>query len=203
MCAGDSQLTESRQLLSLSSITASSETSGDPVEDLVDRSFFFPSAWCSTQAFSEAPYVQLNFSSDVTLSYMVARGDISGFSYVTEFQLEIFNERSGNFTQYGVTDEPTVSGSVCASEGGTWRKWGSFFTLFGSRARFMTRRRGGGGGGGGGGCLKTSLHIQVCLRGGVPPLWLCITWLGLPSGSGSGFHRVIRRVLYLLAPLHN
>ena len=113
VCAGDSQLTESRQLLSLSSITASSETSDDPVEDLVDRSFFFPSAWCSTQAFSEAPYVQLNFSSDVTLSYMEARGAITGFSYVTEFQLEIFDERSGNFTQYGVTDEPTVSGSVC------------------------------------------------------------------------------------------
>ena len=113
VCAGDSQLTESRKLLSLSSITASSETSDDPVEDLVDRSFFTPSAWCSTQAFSEAPYVQLNFSSDVTLSYMEARGAITGFSYVTEFQLEIFDERSGNFTQYGVTDEPTVSGSVC------------------------------------------------------------------------------------------
>ncbi len=58
---------------------------------------------------SSAPYIQLNFTETVSITHMRARGGVAGFSYVTQFRLEILDD-FGEFVPYGVTDEPTVSG---------------------------------------------------------------------------------------------
>ncbi len=106
-CDNETLLTANSDLLDpSSSITASSATSGDPVQDLVNRG---SQAWCSTEDFALEPYVELNFTSVVSLSYMIARGGVLRLSYVTEFRLEVLDEDSGVFAMYGVTDEPTVS----------------------------------------------------------------------------------------------
>ena len=50
-------------------------------------------------------YIQLNFTSVVSLTYMKAKGLFG--AYVSQFRLEVQDE-SGNFNVYGITSEPTV-----------------------------------------------------------------------------------------------
>lgn len=54
-----------------------------------------------------APYLLVQFTNHVTLTHLEARGSVFGTVYVTGFRLEVQQE-SGDFTAYGVTDEPTV-----------------------------------------------------------------------------------------------
>ena len=82
--------------------------------------------WCSDQPLSEEPWIQLNFTTTVMLVYMVARGDpgvILSDDHVRTFRVEFLDEETGNFTTYGVTDEPTVSRQT---NGQTSNKIGQF-----------------------------------------------------------------------------
>ena len=48
-------------------------------------------------------YIQLNFTSTVSLTYMRARGDQSTSSFTLEVQ-----DETDNFNTYAITSEPTV-----------------------------------------------------------------------------------------------
>ena len=93
----------------LGPITASSASDDDPAEDVVDTG---SDSWCSSEPFQagSAPYIQLNFSTPVVLTYMRARGEsnfIIFLSYVAEFRLEVQDEESGDYLPYGVVEEST------------------------------------------------------------------------------------------------
>ena len=102
-----SPLSLDRDILPLDSIEASSPES---LEYLVGSDS--DDEWCSDQPLSEEPWIQLNFTIPISLVYMVARGDPGRLfpdDNVRTFRLEFLDEETGNFTTYGVTDEPTVS----------------------------------------------------------------------------------------------
>ncbi len=110
-CEGESQVSREDSDI-LGPITASSADEDDPAEDVVDSG---SNAWCSIEEFmddSPAPYIQLNFTTVVSVTHMRARGGSVGFSYVTAFRLEILDQ-FGEYVPYGVTDEPTVSVQKC------------------------------------------------------------------------------------------
>ena len=107
-CMNQAFLSGNLELLGPGSITASSAMDDDPAEDVIDSG---NDVWCTNEAFQSgpAPYIQLNFTKTLSLTYMRARGGMLGFSYVTEFKVEIEDDE-GNFIAYGITDPPpTVS----------------------------------------------------------------------------------------------
>ena len=107
VCNVTPPLSLDRDILPLNSIEGSSPVS---LENLVGSGS--DNEWCSNQPLSEEPWIQLNFTTTVSLVYMVARGDAGRLfpdDNVRAFRLEFLDEETGNFTTYGVTDEPTVS----------------------------------------------------------------------------------------------
>ena len=103
-CSTVHTVSSDRSLLPLESISASSENSDDPAKDLVDTGL---EEWCSTEALSSGPYIQLNFSQPIFLTHMRGRGGDGGFSYVTQFSIQVKN--NGSFEQYHQPNEETVS----------------------------------------------------------------------------------------------
>ena len=88
----------------LGDITFSSATEDGPAEDVDSDG----GQWCSSGASDLTPYIQLNFTQTVSLTYMVARGRADG-AFVSEFRLEVQNG-SKQFQPYNiVTDESIVS----------------------------------------------------------------------------------------------
>ena len=73
-----------------------------PINDLVSTS---GRGWCAMGDLGSDPYIQLNFTSMVSLTYMKAEGLFRAF--VSQFRFEVQDE-SGNFNIYGITSEPTV-----------------------------------------------------------------------------------------------
>ena len=105
MCGTEGLLTNDVETLD-SIIGSSSIPSNSPVDyainDLVSTS---GRGWCATGNLGSDPYIQLNFTSMVALTYMKAKGLFS--TYVSQFRLEV-QDKSGNFNIYGITSEPTV-----------------------------------------------------------------------------------------------
>ena len=107
VCSSDSidSVSTNMSLLPPNSISASSETSDDPVQHLVTRS---RDSWCSVESFDSRPSATLNFTHPVALVNMTARGGVAGFSYVTNFSVEVFNETTGQFMTYSFSGDQIV-----------------------------------------------------------------------------------------------
>ena len=116
MCMDPTHYTQSALLIALivslqtcpyfhQTISASSETSDDPVQHLVTRS---RDRWCSVESFDSRPSATLNFTHPVALVNMTARGGVAGFSYVTNFSVEVFNETTGQFMTYSFSGDQIV-----------------------------------------------------------------------------------------------
>ena len=97
-------VSSNRSLLPLESISASSDNGHDPAKDLVDTG---DEEWCSTEALSSGPYIQLNFSQPIVLTHMRGRGGDGGFSYVTQFSIQ--SKKNGSFEHYHQPNAETVS----------------------------------------------------------------------------------------------
>lgn len=106
-CSSDNihSVSTNMSLLPLSSISASSETSDDPVQDLVTGN---SDAWCSVESFDSRPSATLNFTHPVALVNMIARGGVTGFSYVTNFSVEVFDETTDQFMTYSFSGDRIV-----------------------------------------------------------------------------------------------
>ncbi len=106
----DELLSTNRSLLPLSSITASTAMSDNSPEHVVDMS---QTGWCTAEQFSDTqpiPYIVFNFTERVAITYMRARGDRSGFSYVTEFTLDYRDDYTDSYTPYTlINGEEAVS----------------------------------------------------------------------------------------------
>ncbi len=106
----DELLSTNRSFLPLSSITASSATSDNPTEHVVDMS---ETGWCTAEQFNDTlptPYIVFNFTERVAITYMRARGSFHGFSYVTEFSLDYRDDYTDSYTPYTlINGEEAVS----------------------------------------------------------------------------------------------
>ena len=101
VCEAERLLTDDEELLdsvigSLSITSASAY--GYNIKNLVSTS---NTTWCTNGDLGSDSYLQLNFTSMVSLTYMKAKGQVS------QFRLEVQDE-SGNFNAYGITSESTV-----------------------------------------------------------------------------------------------
>ncbi len=104
----DELLSTNRSFLPLSSITASSATSDNPTEHVVDMS---GTGWCTDEQFNDklpTPYIVFNFTERVAITYMRASGGL--FAYVTEFSLDYRDDYTDSYTPYTlINGEKAVS----------------------------------------------------------------------------------------------
>ena len=96
VCSSFQTLSNNRSILPLASITASSETNKRPARYLVDTG---EDELCSNEPLQTGPYIMLNFTQAIVLTYMKERG-ASWNSHVTQFSLQYENsEMSQDYEQ--------------------------------------------------------------------------------------------------------